>query len=233
MTTGRINQVAALRRTGPPEGPSRSNNQSTAPCGAGSRLVRKVSIAMLWADPRPPRRRAWGRRLFLESPLSVPPPNSNESEATPPRGVGTPARGGLPAGVGAAPASRGGQGRTNPPSSPQPFWQPAIWYACTSCIGTSSPSTTAPWPHSSRGAVLTPPTISSRWQALNKGEGWAIHLPQTAAGGLATPHPTVPHRTTGSPEPFSGPGPRSPVSRSGYLPRAPLFRAPDWAGLPT
>jgi hypothetical protein len=117
-----------------------------SPEGKGASYA-KVSIAMLRADhPVPRERREGGRRLFLESSLSVPPPSSNESEATPP--------GGSKAGPGRASrrsgrsASQPGRPRAelNRPSTPRPFWQPANWYACTSCIGTSSPSPTAPRP---------------------------------------------------------------------------------------
>ena len=99
-----------------------------------------------------------GGRLSLGSPLSIPPPSSNDSEATRPRGRRNTGPGGA--------SRRSGRSASQPrrarplikkASPPQPFWQPAIRYACTSCINTSSPSPTAPWPVTAKrgGALAT------------------------------------------------------------------------------
>ncbi len=83
MTTGRINQVAALSPNGRGLRTAAGRITVLSPEGEGASYA-KVSIAMPRADhPAPRERSEGGRRLFLESPLSVPPPNSNESEANP------------------------------------------------------------------------------------------------------------------------------------------------------
>ena len=230
MTTGRINQVAAFCPNRA-RGPDRSNGVRL-PFGRGVSSERSALPCFGPTPNRLPKQPKGGGCLFLESPLSVPPPSPNESEATPPGGVGTPAQGGLPAGVGAAPASRGGQGPNKRPSTPPPFWQPANWYACTSCIDTSSPSPTAPWPFSQKGSAHAADRFQSA-AAIDEAVGWVIHLPHAAAGGLITPRLTVTHRTTQrapkraplSPERGRGPA-ISPARRSpaAFQPAAGLSR---------
>ena len=63
-------------------------------------------------------------------------------------------------------------------------------------------------------AVHSPPVVAHRRPALKEILGWVIRLPLGAVGGLSTPHLTVPHRPTGSPNDWIG-GLRSPVRCAG------------------
>lgn len=207
--------------------PGRSIKQFAPRCRGGSQFGRRSALPCFGPTPPPPGKAEGGRRLFLESPLSVPPPPSNESETHPATASKRQPAGGFPqeeAQRQPAEAAKGPKG----PSTPRPFWQPASWYACTSCIGTSSPSAIATLAFGSRGAMRSPPIVSNRRPALRESVGWPIHLPLAAAGGLSTPRLTVPHRPTGTP-PLVG-GTVAGESRREGQPRANLNSSPHQPG---
>jgi hypothetical protein len=143
-----------LRRTGPPGEPSRSNNSPLSLAGQREPVGSRGQHCHASSRPQASREREnLGRAPFPRVP-------TERSTALLQRIGSHPTRRRRNACPGRA-SRRSGRSASQPRrpraqrlSSPRPFWQPADWYACTSCIGTSSPSPTAPWPLEAEGRCL-------------------------------------------------------------------------------